>query len=99
MNNEIFAIFDTKAEAYMPPFFERNAMTAIRALEAAMNDPEHPLRKNAEDYTLYHIATWNPETGEITVGQMKSVVDCWILRSKIVGTNNLNNMIEDQNNG
>ncbi|WNK14759.1 MAG: nonstructural protein [Microvirus sp.] len=84
--NEIFAIYDHKAELYMEFFKERNKATAIRAVMAAMEDVNHPIRKNATDYSLFHIATWDPELGTFTKAQEtgnKHVTDCWILRAKI----------------
>lgn len=80
--NEIYSIFDSKAVYYMPFFVERNDMTAIRALEAAMQ-PDHPIYKNAEDYSLFHIGTWNQETGTITSLGPKHVTDAWIVRARL----------------
>lgn len=80
--NEIYSVFDSKAEYYMPFFVERNDMTAIRALEAAMQ-PGHPLWANATDYSLFHIGTWDQETGNIRVTGPKHITDAWIVKAKL----------------
>ena len=83
--NEIYSIFDAKAAYYMPPFFERNDMTAIRALEAALVE-DHPIYKNAEDYQLFHIGTWRPEEGIIRSTTPKHVTDAWIVKAKLINS-------------
>lgn len=84
--NEIFSLFDSKAEYYMPPFFERNANTAVRAVEAAMATDNHPIYKNAEDYSLFHVGSWDQETGRITSEGPRHVTDCWVIRAKLTNT-------------
>lgn len=85
--NEIYSIFDSKAEYYMPFFVERNDMTAIRAMEAAMQ-PDHPIYKNATDYSLFHIGTWDQETGAIRTKGPKHVTDAWVVKAKLINDQN-----------
>lgn len=82
MMNEYYAIWDSKAEYYMPPFLERNDMTAIRALRAAMQD-EGQLSRHATDYSLFHIGTWDQISGTILCTGPKHVTDAWIIKAQI----------------
>lgn len=88
--NEIFAIWDSKAEYYMPPFFERNELTAIRALEAALK-PEHPIYQHAEDYQLFHVGTWNPETGTIQSTVPKHITNAWVIKAQLTNDQEVTN--------
>lgn len=60
----IFAIFDSKAEAYLQPFFSQNKATAIRAFSASIVK-DQGFRDHAEDYTLFQIGEWNERLGEL----------------------------------
>lgn len=65
----------------MPFFTERNDQTAIRAVLAAMGG-DHPIAKNAEDYSLFWIGQWDQEKGTIdTPATPRHVADCWALKA------------------
>ena len=61
----IYAIYDVKAEQFLPPFFAKTNGVAIRMFEQAANDQQHDFNKYAEDYSLFKIGTWNPEDATI----------------------------------
>ena len=61
----IFAIYDSKAEAYLQPFFSPTKATAIRSFTQAANDEKTDFYRFAEDYTLFEIGEWDPVGGEI----------------------------------
>lgn len=61
----IFSIYDSKAEAYMLPFFQPTIGTALRSVQIAANDPESMIHRYAEDYTLFQIGTWDERAGVI----------------------------------
>lgn len=56
---KVFGIYDSKAEAYLSPFFMKSKGEAIRALSNHVNDPQHNFCKYAEDFTLFELGTWN----------------------------------------
>lgn len=60
---KMFTVYDSKVEAYLPPFYERASGSAIRAFEASCNQPEHQFRKHPADYTLFEIGTYDDATG------------------------------------
>lgn len=56
---EIYAIFDSKAEAYLRPFFCPNNAVAIRSFSAAAQQEGSDFNKHAADYTLFHIGSFD----------------------------------------
>lgn len=63
---KIFSIHDSKAEAYLAPFFEATAGTAVRRFETAINDETSPFNKYPGDYTLFEIGEWDEQTATLT---------------------------------
>lgn len=70
----IYTVYDSKAEAYMQPFFSQTAGTAARAFEKAVNDPQHDFHQNAGDYTLFEIGQWDEHTGKIQMFDAKNAL-------------------------
>lgn len=66
MRQGIYAIRDSKTEAFSTPFFSFNNATAIRSFTDAVNDPNTNLNKHSEDFAIFHIADWDDITGELT---------------------------------
>lgn len=61
----LYAIYDTKAAAYVSPFFEVNNAVAMRRFEDLVNDPRSPIAKHSEDYILFGIGQFDDSTGVI----------------------------------
>ncbi len=61
----MFVIYDSKANAYMQPWFLTNEPMAMRAFGDLINDPESNAGKHPEDYTLFKIGTFNDTTAEV----------------------------------
>lgn len=64
---KIFSVYDSKAEAYLPPFFVASKGAAIRMFSDACNDVGHNFFKHAEDYTLFELGEFDDLTGNIHV--------------------------------
>lgn len=62
---KVFAVFDSKAKAYLQPFFAVNSAVAIRMFERASNEAEHDFHRFASDYALHEIGTWDEDSGVI----------------------------------
>lgn len=60
-----FTVYDSKAEAYLPPFFLTTTALAIRSFETAANDQSHDFHKYAADYTLFKIGNYDDHTGKL----------------------------------
>ncbi|AXL14677.1 nonstructural protein [Microviridae sp.] len=61
-----FAVHDSKAGAYLRPFFEISKGSAIRAISDAVNTPDHQFNRHAADFTLFEIGGYDDATGDLT---------------------------------
>lgn len=59
---KMFAIYDSKAEAYLQPFFMKSKGEAIRALSALVDDVSHNFCRYSEDFTLFELGSWDDST-------------------------------------
>lgn len=64
MIHKIFSVYDTKAKAYLAPFFMHQEGMAARVFTNMVNDPNksHQFSMNPEDYTLFVVGQWDDET-------------------------------------
>ena len=58
-----FSVYDSKAQAFITPFFSQTRGTAVRSFEQACNDPNHDFGRFAEDYTLMCVGEFDQENG------------------------------------
>lgn len=63
MVQKIFSVYDSKAEAYLQPFFCSTTGLAVRNFETAVNSSDHIFAAHAGDYTLFEIGTFNDASG------------------------------------
>jgi len=61
-----FSIYDSKAQAFMQPWFLPTEALALRAFADCVNDPEHNFGRHPEDYILHAVGAWSPESGTLT---------------------------------
>lgn len=62
---KIFTVYDSKIEAYLPPFHERGSGAAIRAFESAVHQDGHQFNRHPADYTLFEIGVFDDSTAGI----------------------------------
>lgn len=65
MRFQLCSLYDMKVRVFMRPFTVAHVSMAQEALASAVNDPEHPCSAHPEDYTLFHIGTFDDDTGRI----------------------------------
>lgn len=63
MTYDVFAVRDKAIDAFMQPFFARNAGEAMRMFADACNDEKGVFNRHAADYTLFRIGTWDDTSG------------------------------------
>ncbi len=66
MKLKVFSIHDSKAEAFIQPFYSQTTGTAVRSFEQAVNDPQSDFHKFAGDYTLFELGDFDQNTAVFT---------------------------------
>lgn len=62
---KMFCIYDSKAEAYMQPFFFQATGLAIRAFEDLVRDDKSNISKYPQDFTLFELGTFDDQTAKL----------------------------------
>ena len=75
MIHNIYAVYDSKAETYTPPFFQHHKAMALRTFTDACNDKGHTFGMHPEDYTLYDLGTYDDAIGTITQDKIISIAN------------------------
>lgn len=60
---KVFAVYDSKVEAYMPPFFMSSRGQAMRSFGDTADDSSTQLFKHPEDFSLFELGEWVDNTG------------------------------------
>lgn len=58
-----YCIYDSKAHAYLKPFFMPNDAMAVRAFTQIANDPQSDICRSPADFTLFKVGVWDDESG------------------------------------
>ncbi len=61
----MFTVYDSKAEAYLPPIYNQSRGAAVRAFTDTANDPTTMIGKHPEDYSFFEIASFNDASGRV----------------------------------
>lgn len=67
MKLKMFTVFDSKAEAYLPPFYMQSTGQALRSFEDTCNDETHAFHKHPADYTLFELGVWDDENCQFSL--------------------------------
>lgn len=59
MIHQVFTVYDSKAEAYLQPFFSVSKGAAIRSFSDAINDSQSTIGKHPEDYILFALGSFD----------------------------------------
>lgn len=63
MKLSIYSIFDSKARAFLPPFYLANDSLATRVFSDCANDSVHAFGKHPEDYSLFRLGEFDDALG------------------------------------
>lgn len=66
MTVELFSVYDSAARAFMEPFHAPTIESAIRSFRHTVNNGKNQIQQFPEDYTLFHIGTFNQEEGTVS---------------------------------
>lgn len=62
----MFTVYDGKAQEHLEPFFSVNEETALRSFAELANKSGHPFHRFPEDFTLFYIGSFDPESGMVS---------------------------------
>lgn len=62
----VFAIYDSKSEAFMQPFFMQTKGAALRAFSDTVQDPSTSFNKHPADFTLFQIGEYDDSSGKLS---------------------------------
>lgn len=68
---KMFAVYDSKVEAYMQPFFMQSTGQACRSFEDTATDETTLINKHAADFTLFEIGTFDDQTATVYIHEAK----------------------------
>lgn len=63
MKLEMMAVKDRALDAFMRPFFAQTVNQAIRMFQDEINNPQGDMFKHVDDHDLWHLGTWDDNTG------------------------------------
>jgi len=66
MKLKAYTVYDSKAEAYLPPFFVQSRGLAIRSFTDAANSADHNFSRYASDFTLFELGEWDDSNSVFT---------------------------------
>ncbi len=75
-----FAIHDSKAEAFLRPFFDMTKGSAVRSFADTVNEDGHPMNKHAEDYTLFHVGEFDQDMGKFVPAEPVSLGNAMVFK-------------------
>lgn len=64
MTLSIFSVHDSKAEAFITPFFAQNEAVGVRMFAAAANSDTSDFNRFAGDYTLFLLGYFEQDNAE-----------------------------------
>lgn len=67
----LFTVFDVKKESYLPPFCMRTTAEAVRGFVTTLNDPKTDYCMYPQDFTLFHLGTFNDEKATFDIYEAK----------------------------
>lgn len=62
-NVRVYAVYDSKAQAFMQPFFAKNDGMACRLFQDSVRTPDSVLQAHPGDFTLFAIGAFDDSTG------------------------------------
>lgn len=67
MITRMFSVYDSKAKAFLPPFFMPVDAVAKRTFSDCANDPRHAFCMHPEDYTLFALGTFDDNNAAVEI--------------------------------
>lgn len=68
---KMFTIYDSKVEAWLPPFCARSVGEALRSFEDAANEPKSNICRYPDCFTLFELGSFDDDKGHIELLEAK----------------------------
>lgn len=65
MKQKVFAVYDSLARVFFPPFYVSHEAQARRSFMAIANDKESAISQHPQDFTLFEIGEFDDELGAL----------------------------------
>lgn len=62
-SKKVFAVYDSKVQAYMNPFCMETSGQAIRGWIDAVNDEKTAFNRHPDDFTLFELGIYDEQSG------------------------------------
>ena len=66
MIQQLFTVYDAVAQAWLEPFHAPTVEFALRQFRSSVETEGHMFHKYPHDYVLYHVGSFDQQTGIIT---------------------------------
>lgn len=66
ITQQMYSIYDEKAQAFITPFFLPNDALAMRAFKLSVADPGHQFNRSPFDFTLFKVGEFHITEGQVT---------------------------------
>lgn len=76
MKLSIYALHDSKAEAYTQPFYAINDSVAMRNVSSSINQPGNDVHLYPSDFTLYRIGEFDDTNAHIIPSDLVRLCNC-----------------------
>lgn len=86
----VCAIFDIKAEVYLPPMVFRSLGEAERVFGDICADPKSNISKHPEDYKLFELGTFNDDDAQVVTLQVPRL----LMHGSVVSTDRVDSLLK-----
>lgn len=73
MTQQVFTVYDSKAEQYLQPFVTNTVGVAERMFTELVNSEGHQFNRHPADYTLYRIGTFDSHDAVLAPSPMTAI--------------------------
>ncbi len=75
MHYYMYSVFDSKAGAFLTPFFMSTEGMALRAVSDMVKDPKSMFHRHADDFSLYQMGEFEDTTGVIVAQHPQAILN------------------------
>ncbi len=81
-SENLYSVYDSKVQAYLPPFTAVNDGVAIRHFSGSLRQ-NGIIQTHPEDFALWRIGTWKPADADINASHCECIAKAHELMAKL----------------